>query len=125
MLSLEISARLTDPKLTGADPHGVKYGARDAAARRIASGAASYELAFFASAAETDDVAVGILNVEILRAPGGRREWLEDRRTVRDALLVLLQCGMPLAAQPGSRSTKRHLHRPPAISVAACATIAA
>src|SRR5947209_15833237 len=40
------------------------------------------------SPAEADDVAVGIFDVEVLRPPGGRREGLEDRHTVRDALLV-------------------------------------
>ena len=40
------------------------------------------------TAAEADDVPVGILNVEVFGAPRGGRERLEDRDTVGDALLL-------------------------------------
>jgi hypothetical protein len=39
-------------------------------------------------AAETDDIAVGVLDIEILRAPRRRLERLEDLRAVGDALFV-------------------------------------
>ena len=48
----------------------------------------SGQLACRWTAAEADDVAVGILNVEVFGAPRGGRERLEDRDTVGDALLV-------------------------------------
>src|SRR5438270_4078940 len=44
----------------------------------------SFGASVVSSAAEADDVAVGILDVEVLRAPGGGREGLQDRHTVRD-----------------------------------------
>jgi hypothetical protein len=40
------------------------------------------------TAAEADDVAVGILDVEVLRAPRDNRKRFEDYRTVTNALLV-------------------------------------
>ena len=42
------------------------------------------------TAAEADDVAVGILNVEVFSTPRGGSERPEDRDTVCDALLVKL-----------------------------------
>ena len=39
-------------------------------------------------AAEGDDVAIGVLDIEVLRAPGGCHERLDDRCAVGDALLV-------------------------------------
>ena len=39
-------------------------------------------------AAEADDVAIGILDIEVFGAPGGSRERLDDRCTVGDALSV-------------------------------------
>ena len=45
-------------------------------------------LACCRAAAEADDVAVGVLDIEVLRAPGGGGEWLDDRYAVGDALLV-------------------------------------
>src|SRR5439155_7745991 len=50
-------------------------------------------------AAEADDVAVGVLDVEILRAPLRRREWLEDLRTVGNALPI--ECLDALHARGG------------------------
>ena len=35
-----------------------------------------------------DDVAIRVLDIEVLRAPLGRRDRLDDRHTVGDALLV-------------------------------------
>src|SRR4249920_3195734 len=40
------------------------------------------------TATEADDVAVGVLDIEVLRAPRRGRERLEDRYTVGDALLI-------------------------------------
>ena len=45
-------------------------------------------LAFGRAAAEADDVAIRVLDIEALRAPLGRRDRLDDRHTVGDALLV-------------------------------------
>src|SRR5437870_2950668 len=38
--------------------------------------------------AEADDIAVGILDVEVLRAPRRRREWFDDPCAIRCALCV-------------------------------------
>src|SRR6187402_1920312 len=40
------------------------------------------------SPTEADDVAVGVLDIEVLRAPRRRRERLHDLYAVRDTLLV-------------------------------------
>src|SRR6266550_6254696 len=40
------------------------------------------------AAPEADDVAIGVLDVEVLRAPRGRGKRLDDRCTVRGALLI-------------------------------------
>src|SRR6185503_14704590 len=40
------------------------------------------------AAAEADDVAIRVLDIEALRAPLGRRDRLDDRHAVGDALLV-------------------------------------
>ena len=40
------------------------------------------------TATEADDVAVGVLDIEVLRAPRRGRERLDDRYAVGDALLV-------------------------------------
>src|ERR1041384_5335582 len=40
------------------------------------------------AAAEADYVAIRILNIKVLRAPLGRRDRLDDRHAVGDALLV-------------------------------------
>src|SRR5205823_3303249 len=37
---------------------------------------------------EAEDIAVGVLDVEVLRAPGSRRKRLDDRCTVRCALRI-------------------------------------
>ena len=44
------------------------------------------------AAAEADDVASRILDVEVLRASLGRRDRLDDRHAVCDALLVEHLC---------------------------------
>jgi hypothetical protein len=40
------------------------------------------------AAAEADDVAIRVVDIEALRAPLGRRDRLDDRHAVGDALLV-------------------------------------
>ena|SRR5437870_10983423 len=45
-----------------------------------------HRLACRRTAAKADDVAVGILHIEVLRAPRGRRERFQNRCTVGDAL---------------------------------------
>jgi len=45
-------------------------------------------LACSRAAAEADDVAIRVLDIEVLRAPLGRRDRLDDRDAVGDALLV-------------------------------------
>jgi len=40
------------------------------------------------AAAEADDVAIEVLDIEALRAPLGRRDRLDDRHAVGDLLLV-------------------------------------
>ena len=40
------------------------------------------------AAAEADDVAIRVLDIEVLRAPLGRRDRRYDRHAVGDALLV-------------------------------------
>src|SRR4029077_19981284 len=45
-------------------------------------------LACCRAATEADDVAVRVLDIEVLRAPGSGGERLDDRYTIRDALFV-------------------------------------
>src|SRR5215207_1763019 len=45
-------------------------------------------LAWGRAAAEPDDVAIRVLDIEALRSPLGRRDRLDDRHAVGDALLV-------------------------------------
>src|SRR5437763_12188731 len=87
-------ARIVTKYVTGNGSRGGaerrrKAGAASAAPRlRVKCLLKSVGASVVSSAAEADDVAVGILDVEVLRAPGGGREWLEDRHAVRDALFV-------------------------------------